>query len=390
LKILDRERFWAFFKAYVICYVSFVGLWIVLDAFSNVDEFMKRAVGFKQLMSVMGRYYLIRQADFFDKLGSVISMMAAIFTVTWMQRANEQLAMLAAGISTHRMIMPVIFSSILVSGLSVANQEMVIPRFAEELQKSHDDDGNQKLTMLPSRYDPRGLTVIGNEADRASKTITKKFNVTIPSEIYGTMRQLEGKQATYVPEDHPTAPLKGGWLVRGAQIGPPLEGKDLESPDSIVAKVTDLAGFPPPYGDPQGAAGDVYFLKTPLSFDAMTRKTGWYQFASLYDLFHGLVDPSTDKSERNDVTMHIHVRLLRPFLSLTLMFMSLPLVLGGYGRNMFMNLGYALGNSAIFYGVGLACQYLGGSDVLPPALAAWMPLFIFVTLATYRWGQIRT
>ena len=30
--------------------------------------------------------------------------------------------------------------------------------------------------------------------------------------------------------------------------------------------------------------------------------------------------------------------------------MSLPLVLGGYGRNMFINLGFALGNSAIFYG----------------------------------------
>ncbi len=70
MKILDRQRFWAFIKAYVICYISFVGLWIVLDAFSNVDEFMKRAVGFKQLMSVMGRFYLIRQADFFDRLAN--------------------------------------------------------------------------------------------------------------------------------------------------------------------------------------------------------------------------------------------------------------------------------------------------------------------------------
>ncbi|WP_237170764.1 LptF/LptG family permease [Paludisphaera borealis] len=212
MKIIDRERFWAFLKAYVICYISFVGLWIVLDAFSNVDEFMKRAVGFRQLMSVMGRYYLVRQADFFDKLGSVISMMAAIFTVTWMQRANEQLAMLAAGISTHRMIMPVIVSSIVVSGLSVANQELIIPRYAEELQKSHDDDGTQKITMLPSRYDSRGLCIIGKEADRASKTITGRFNVTVPKEIFGTGSQIEGKQATYITADHPTAPCAaGGW-----------------------------------------------------------------------------------------------------------------------------------------------------------------------------------
>ena len=50
----------------------------------------------------MARYYLIHQASYFDRLGGVISMMAAIFTVTWMQKNNEHLAMLAAGISTQR------------------------------------------------------------------------------------------------------------------------------------------------------------------------------------------------------------------------------------------------------------------------------------------------
>ena len=45
MRILDRQRYWAFFKAYVICYVSLVGLYIVIDAFSNLDEFTKRAEG---------------------------------------------------------------------------------------------------------------------------------------------------------------------------------------------------------------------------------------------------------------------------------------------------------------------------------------------------------
>ena len=73
-------------------------------------------------------------------------MMAAIFTVTWMQRNNEQLAMLAAGVSTHRAIRPVLVSSVIVSGFSVANQELIMPRYAEELQKSHDDDGTGQVT----------------------------------------------------------------------------------------------------------------------------------------------------------------------------------------------------------------------------------------------------
>ena len=82
--------------------------------------------------------------------------------------------------------------------------------------------------------------------------------------------------------------------------------------------------------------------------------------------------------------MWIHVRLLRPILSITLMFMTLPLVLGGYGRNMFINLGFALGNSGMFYAGVMLCQYLGSNEVLAPSLAAWLPLFVFALLATVR------
>ena len=55
MRILDRERYWSFFKAYVICYVSLVGLYIVIDAFSNFDEFTKRADGIVELLAGDGR-----------------------------------------------------------------------------------------------------------------------------------------------------------------------------------------------------------------------------------------------------------------------------------------------------------------------------------------------
>ena len=37
LTILDRQRYWSFIKAYTICYFSLIGLYVVIDAFSNVD-----------------------------------------------------------------------------------------------------------------------------------------------------------------------------------------------------------------------------------------------------------------------------------------------------------------------------------------------------------------
>ncbi len=50
MRILDRERYRAFFKAYVICFTALVGLYIVIDAFSNFDEFSKRADGVVEIV----------------------------------------------------------------------------------------------------------------------------------------------------------------------------------------------------------------------------------------------------------------------------------------------------------------------------------------------------
>ncbi len=136
----------------------------------------------------------------------------------------------------------------------------------------------------------------------------------------------------------------------------------------------------------------TYFLKTSLSFQAMTRKTNWYQFATTRDLLQGLTDPATGEgSERNDMAMFVHVRLLRPVLAMNLLFMSLPLVLGGYGRNTFINLGFALGNSALFY---------GGDHLLPVSGRVQDRVAVPGGLAAahrrsgrsrrMRWDQIRT
>jgi lipopolysaccharide export system permease protein len=443
VRILDRQRYWSFLKAYVICYVSLVGLYVVIDAFSNFDEFTKRADGSAELIQVMSRYYLVHQCLFFDQLCGVIGMMAAVFTVTWMQRNNEQLAMLAAGISTHRAIIPVLVSSVIVSFFAVANQELIMPRFAEELAKDHDDDGTATV-HVSGHLDAQKMYIHGVDADRATKTIFP-FYATLDFSILGSIVDVKGQQATYIPPDHPTAPFKGGFLVRQGTIHPPIEDDQFEASQKVIRRVENLRGFPPPYVPPTeevvpGARTPVptvvpddvempghseiqfltlpvplplcpsimflevnklldhkfdvshgtFFLKSSLTFQAMTRKTKWYGFAPTLDLLQNLSDPSTEGSERIEVSVFLHGRILRPVLGLNLLFMSLPLVLGGYGRNTFINLGFALGNSALFYGAILCCSYLGTFRDVPPELSAWIPLMVFGAIAAYRWDQIRT
>ncbi|MCA1682605.1 MAG: LptF/LptG family permease [Actinobacteria bacterium] len=388
MRILDRERYWSYLKAYVICFTALVGLYIVIDAFSNFDEFTKRASGVVEIFAIMGRFYLVHLAEMYDRLCGVIGMMAAIFTVTWMQKNNELLAMLAAGISTQRVIRPVIYSSMIVSLLAVANQELIMPKYAEELLRRHDDDGVSTIKRITGRYDVNGIYIHGNEADRTTQTVLS-FNATFPKEIFGNLMNLEARQARYIPLSDRTSPYRGGWLIRGAALKPPLPPERELTEPRVLLKLDNDQGFPPPSGDVKGFTGETYFLRTPLSFAAVTRPRQWYQYAPTAELIRGLTDPANGP-EKMDIAVFLHNRLLRPLISLALLLLSLPQVLGGYGRNMFVGLGISLGTAAVFYAVNFVSQYLGAHEVMSPELAAWAPLIGFGTIAVARWDTIRT
>jgi lipopolysaccharide export system permease protein len=400
--ILDRQRYWAFLKAYIICFVALVGLYVVIDAFTNLDEFFKVEEKTLDLLAFMGRYYLVRLSLFYDRLCGVISMMAAIFTVTWMQRSNEHIAMMAAGISTQRAIRPVLISAVLFGLGAVANQELIIPRVAEELQRTPDDDGERKVRTF-SRRDINEILIHSQFADRADRAIWP-FNAAFPTNRYGVMLHLAADRALHIPDDRPGSPLAGGWLVRGASVSPadaPIDGSVLirvDPPpmaDAITAGVAGLgadavfSALPLPAAARRGPFQDTYFLRTNLDFEALTQSRQWYQFADSADLLHALSD-RTYEAERHEIAVFFHTRNLRPLLSLALLGLSLPMVLGGFARNTFLNLGFAMGTSAVFYSVLFLCQWLGNNRAFAPELAAWIPLLAFGTIAAGRWDRIRT
>src|SRR4051812_8265230 len=187
----------------------------------------------------MGRYYLVHMTEFYDRLCGVIGMMAAIFTVTWMQKNNELLAMLAAGISTQRVIRPVWISALIVSGLAVINQEFIMPPLGEELQKSHDDDGLRKV-LVYSRYDAQGILIHGREADRGAKTVLS-FNATLPVGIFGAIREVQAKQGRYIPETAMRCPQRGGWLLRGAKLEPAVDDETLKD-STVLTRLENAKG----------------------------------------------------------------------------------------------------------------------------------------------------
>jgi lipopolysaccharide export system permease protein len=385
LRILDRQRYWSFFKAYVISFVSLVGLYIVIDAFSNIDEFTKIKTGVGELFRHMGYYYLVRVSYFYDKLCGVITMMAAIFTITWMQKNNELLAMLAAGISAKRVIFPVIISAGLVSCLSVLNQEFVMPRISEDLQRKPDDDGNIPV-FAGSRHDVNEIQLNGRQGYRSHNSVDH-FSALLPISRFGALIAIDAQLARYIPDKDLKSPLRGGWLLWQAILSPAGSKPDgkilLEVPPEMVSK------FPGHYGAGPPPPGAMMFLRSDITFTNIIRTADWYQFARTPDLVRAYADQKSH-TERTKLAVFLHGRLVRPLTAMILLLLSLPLLLGGENRNMYINLGLSIGTSGVFYGVSFLVNYLGGNDVLSPEMSAWLPLIAFGSLAAARWDNIRT
>src|SRR5207302_3507284 len=105
--------------------------------------------------------YGYKSTQIFDRLCEAIVLLAAMFTVTLMQRNNEQMPLLSAGVSTHRIVRPVLICACLMLTLTVVNQEMVIPQVADRLTLDKDDPEGMKNLSVKGTYEPNGIHIEG-------------------------------------------------------------------------------------------------------------------------------------------------------------------------------------------------------------------------------------
>ena len=128
MTIIDRYLLRQFLQVFVICFVSLNGLYVVFDAFGNLDEFMEFADEKGNLLGCMAEFYAYRSLFFFDRTCAVLAMVSAMFTITWLERFSELTALQAAGISRARLAAPLVIAATGIVLLAALNRELVIPQ----------------------------------------------------------------------------------------------------------------------------------------------------------------------------------------------------------------------------------------------------------------------
>src|SRR3954451_4573178 len=197
--IIDRYLLRQFLQVFVICFCSLTGLFIVIDAFANLEDFVQYAEKHGNLLAIMVEYYGYRSLSFFNVTSSMLTLIAAMFTVAWFQRHNELTAMMAAGVSKARIMKPVILAVLAISLLAAANREIVIPSVREKFSRNAQDLVGEAAKDLTPRFDHRTDVLMRGKKTFAARQQIAQPNFLLPVNMDDYGKQLVAENAYYQP-----------------------------------------------------------------------------------------------------------------------------------------------------------------------------------------------
>src|SRR4051812_8994892 len=161
---IDRYLVQVYAKVLIVTFASLVGLYVVIDAANNVDEFWNYGHhNFLSILQVMGAYYAPRLLQFFDQIAGLLAMLSAAFVLTGLSRSNELTALMAAGIGPARIIRPLLGASVLVALLGAANREVGLPQVRDSLSRNAQDWLGDAARKCTPRYDIRTDILISGQ-----------------------------------------------------------------------------------------------------------------------------------------------------------------------------------------------------------------------------------
>src|ERR1019366_3717594 len=317
LTILDRQMIYSYMKAYVFCLASLLGLFIVVDLFMNLEDFTAHQKDLEAVLKYVGVYYGYKSFQIFDRLCEPVTLLGGMFTVAWMQRNNELLPLLSAGVSTRRVVRPVLFCACSMMALAAVNQEFGLPYIDYfMLENRQNPDGEQETQDVRSAFDMNNIFVQGRTVVKKDGLI-KDFTVHIPAQISRTVK-LVAKEAYYIPKRE-NDKLSGGWHLKKT------EPKELEWPK-------DKEDILRPMG------GGEYFLKTKdVDLETLTRVKNWFMYLPTARLLKELDRPGNPQLA--NLAVVFHTRLTRPLVGVILVVLGLSVILRDQNRHIFISAG---------------------------------------------------
>lgn len=123
MRILEKHIIKEFISSFIMCMAVFLFLFVIIDSFSNLDEFIKNEAQAK----IVFRYYLAIIPTVFVQTSALACLIAMIYTMGKLNYNNELIAMRSGGLSIYKIVYPIFIIGIILSLFSFLISEKVVP-----------------------------------------------------------------------------------------------------------------------------------------------------------------------------------------------------------------------------------------------------------------------
>ena len=351
-KKIDAYIVSKFITTFFVALLLIIGIVIIFDISEKIDNFVAKEAPLK---AIVFDYYLNFIPYFMNMFSPLFVFITVIFFTSKMAADSEIIAILSCGISFHRMMVPYIFSAALIALFSLCLNLFIIP------------DANKTRLEFENQYVKTRFKSVGRNvhyqispgefvfAESFSSWNNTAYRFTLEKIVDNKLvSKISAESAVYDEE-------KGIWTLKKYFI------RDYN--DDLTDRIRS------------GKQLDTTLALSSKDF-YLTEKT--VETLNYHEL-NNLIDTQKMRGDANVkfALIEKNTRFALPFSAFILTIMGVALSSkkrrGGIGWN--IGIGIALAFTYILF--LRFSQMFVHTDTLPPAIALWLPNFVFTIIAGF-------
>ena len=375
MKLLDRYILRLFTLNFAILLVVILGLVVMVDLMFQLDEFLDAGRKHAEAYGGPSIWWTLRAiADYYGPticfvyvyLAGLIVIAAMGFTFSAVSRAGELVAIITSGISLHRVAAPVLVAACVINGLTLLDQELLIPQMADKLtRKAHEIKHTKRRTYaLHYAADSKGNLVSAGAFDVMTGDL--EGVAILERDASGrAVRRITAESARWDEASH-------RWLLADGKAHRTGSG------DAAPGAVTPA--------DERVEAIDVFATDLSPQVLMARRATIYPALLSMNELGKLMNNPAADRGRILGI-MHSRFSLL--VVNVLILAMVMPLFLSREPANPLKQAvkGAAIGVGSWMTGIGVA-QFAAAA--LNPVVASWMPVVVFLPVSAWLLARLKT
>jgi lipopolysaccharide export system permease protein len=349
-----------YLKIFCSALLTFTAIYFIVDFFERFDMFIKHEAE----AGVIVKYFLFKAPFVIYQIVPVAVLLSTLLTIGILSKNNEITAMKSGGISIYKISVPLVMIALIITALSFANSEYVTPYTNMRVTniKNSVKKKTQRSFFKHDKiwYAGKGLVYNIDYFDSKANCL---YGITIFNfdDEFNLTKRIDAKTGVY---------RDGAWVLSGVLIrGFSLNNKNIE-----ITRVEEHT------------EKEVHIPETPKSLKEVRKKA---EEMNYNELKRFIAKIKSEGHESPEYEVDLQAKLAMPFISVIMTIIGIPFALR---KERSGSIAVGVGASIVigfFYWITLSFAIsLGHAGVLPPIIAAWVSLFIFLLIGAYMFSTI--